>query len=43
VNFNRGFDAMFKELSQQITKNLVTSEYAKVSGAMQCCGIHRHQ
>jgi hypothetical protein len=30
VNFNRGFEAMFQELSQQITKNLVTSEYAKV-------------
>ena len=30
VNFNRGFDKMFEELSLQISKNLVTSEYAKV-------------
>lgn len=30
VNFNRGAEAMFLELSQQIAKNLVTSEYAKV-------------
>jgi hypothetical protein len=30
VNFNRGFEKMFEELSLQISKNLVTSEYAKV-------------
>ena len=31
VNFNRGFEKMFEELSLQISKNLVTSEYAKVN------------
>ena len=30
VNFNRGADAMFLELSGQIKRNLVTSEYAQV-------------
>ena len=30
VNFNRGFEKMFEELSLQISRNLVTSEYAKV-------------
>ena len=30
VNFNRGFEKMFEELSLQIQRNLVTSEYAKV-------------
>ena len=37
VNFNRGFEAMFQELSQQITKNLVTSEYAKVRFSYNHC------
>ena len=31
VNFNRGFEKMFEELSLQISRNLVTSEYAKVN------------
>ena len=39
VNFNRGFEAMFQELSQQITKNLVTSEYAKVRLSYNCCHL----
>ena len=34
VNFNRGFEKMFEELSLQISRNLVTSEYAKVSSIM---------
>ena len=31
VNFNKGFEKMFEELSLQISRNLVTSEYAKVN------------
>ena len=31
VNFNKGFEKMFGELSLQISRNLVTSEYAKVN------------
>ena len=34
VNFNKGFEKMFDELSLQISRNLVTSEYAKVNIVM---------
>ena len=38
VNFNRGFEKMFEELSLQISRNLVTSEYTKVNrNEMEIC------